>query len=50
MTSLEYCVGKLMKVLLVATDEMAAAAEAYRLHDLTHAIDALVLALLGIDQ
>jgi len=50
MASLECFVGQLIKVLLVATGEMAAAAEAHRLHDLTHAIEALVLALLGIDQ
>ena len=39
-----------MKVLLVATRDMAAAAEAHRLHDLAHALEALVLALLGVDQ
>ena len=39
-----------MELLLVAIGEMAAAAEAHRLHDLAHAIEALVLALLGIDQ
>jgi len=39
-----------MKVLLVATGEMAAAAEAHRLYDLAHAIEALLLALLGVEQ
>ena len=48
--SLECFVGQLIKVLLVATGEMAAAAEAHRLHDLAYAIEALVLALLGVDQ
>ena len=42
--------GQLIKVLLVAPGEMAAAAEAHRLHDLAYAIEALVLALLGVDQ
>ena len=50
MASLECFVWQLMKVLLVATGEMAAAAEAHRLHDFAHAIEALVLALLGVDQ
>ena len=39
-----------MKVLLVAMGEMAAAAEAHRLQDFAHAIEALLLALLGVDQ
>ena len=39
-----------MKVLLVAMGEMAAAAEAHRLHDFAHAIEALMLALRGVDQ
>ena len=50
MASLECFVGQLMKVLLLATGEMAAAAEAHRLNDLAYAIEALVLALLGVDQ
>ena len=50
MASLECFVGQLMKVLLVATGEMAPAAEAHRLHDLAHALEALVLELLGVDQ
>ena len=39
-----------MKVLLVAMGEMAAAAEAHRLNDLAYAIEALFVALLGVDQ
>ena len=50
MAALERFVGQLIKVLLVATGEMAAAAEPHCLHDLAHAIEALVLALLGVDQ
>ena len=50
MASFECFVGQLIKVLLVATGEMAAAAEAHRRHDLTNTIEALVLSLLGIDQ
>ena len=50
MAALECFAGQLVKVLLVAMGEMAAAAEAHRLHDLAHAIEALVLALLGVDQ
>lgn len=50
MASLECFVWQLMKVLLVATREMAPAAEAHRLHDLAHAIESLVLSLLGVDQ
>ena len=50
MASLECFVGQLIKVLLVAPGEMAAAAEAHHLHDLAYAIEALVLALLGVDQ
>ena len=50
MASLECLVWQLMKVLLVATGEMAAAAEAHRLDNLAHAIEALVVALLGVDQ
>ena len=50
MAALERFVGQLIKVLLVAMGEMAAAAEAHRPHDLAYAIEALVLALLGIDQ
>ena len=47
---MERLAWKLMEVLRVATGEMAAAAEAHRLHDLADAIEALVLALLGVDQ
>ena len=47
---MERLAWKLMEVMLVATGEMAAAAEAHRLHDLAYAIEALVLALLGVDQ
>ena len=50
MAALERFVGQLIKVLLVTMGEMAAAAEAHRPHDLAYAIEALVLALLGIDQ
>ena len=50
MSSLERFVGPLMKVLLVATGEKAAGAEAHCLHDRAHAIEALVVALLGVDQ
>ena len=50
MASLERLARKLMEVLLVATGEMAAAAEAHRLHDLAYAIEALVVAPLGVDQ
>ena len=50
MASFECFVGQLIKVLLVATGEMAAAAEPHCLHDLAHAIEALVLSLLGVDQ
>ena len=45
---MECLVWQLMKVLLVATGEMAAAAEAHRLHDLAYAIE--TLELLGVDQ
>ena len=47
---MERLARKLMKVLLVAMGEMAAAAEAHRLHDFAHAIEALMLALRGVDQ
>ena len=50
MASLECLLWQLMKVLLVATGEMAAAAEAHRLDDFAHAIEALLLALLGVEQ
>ena len=50
MAALERFVGQLIKVLLVAMGEMAAAAEAHRLHDFAHAIEALMLALRGVDQ
>ena len=43
MASLECFEGQLMKVLLIATGEMAAAAEAHRLHYFAHAIEALML-------
>ena len=39
-----------MKVLLVATSEVAAAAEAHLLHDGAHAREALVVALPGVEQ
>ena len=45
---MERLARKLMEVLLVATGEMAAAAEAHRLHDLAYAIE--TLELLGVDQ
>ena len=47
---MERLAWKFMELLLVAIGEMAAAAEAHRFHDLAHAIEALVLALLGVDQ
>ena len=50
MASLECFVWQLMKVLLVATGEMAAAAEAHRLDNLAHAIEALVVALFAVKQ
>ena len=50
MASFECLLWQLVKVLLVATGEMAAAAEAHCLHDLAYAIEALVLALLAVDQ
>ena len=50
MAPMERLARKLMKVLLVAMGEMAAAAEAHRLHDFAHAIEALMLALRGVDQ
>ena len=50
MASLECFVGQLIKVLLVAMGEMAAAAEAHRPSDFDYASEALVLAQLGIDQ
>ena len=43
MAALERFVGQLIKVLLVAMGEMAAAAEAHRLHYFAHAIEALML-------
>ena len=39
-----------MKVLLVAMGEMAAAAESHLLQNLASAIEALFVALLGVDQ
>ncbi len=39
-----------MKVLLVATSEVAAAAEAHLLHDGAHAREAFVMALPGVEQ
>ena len=39
-----------MKVLLVATSEVAAAAEAHLLHDGAHAREAFVVALPGVEQ
>ena len=45
---MERLAWKLMEVMLVATGEMAAAAEAHRLHDLTHAIEALLVVLVEI--
>ena len=39
-----------MKVLLVAMGEMAAAAESHLLQNLANAIEALFVALLGVDQ
>jgi len=50
MASLECFVGQLMKVLLVATGEMAAAAESHLLQNVANSSDALVVALLGVDQ
>ena len=50
MAPMERLARKLMKVLLVAMGEMAAAAEAHRLSDFAYASEALVLAQLGIDQ
>ena len=41
---------KLIKVLLVAMGEMAAAAESHLLQNLASAIEALFVALLGVDQ
>ena len=50
MASLECFVGQLIKVLLVAMGEMAAAAESHLLQNLVNAIEALFVALLGVDQ
>ena len=50
MASFECFVGQLMKVLLLAAGEFAAAAEDHRLNDLAYAIEALVLALPEVDQ
>ena len=43
MASMERLARKLMELLLVAIGEMAAAAEAHRLHYFAHAIEALML-------
>ena len=47
---MERLAGKLMEVLLVATGEMASAAESHLLQNLANATEALVVALLGVDQ
>ena len=47
---MERLVWKLIKVLLVAMGEMAAAAESHLLQNLASAIEALFVALLGVDQ
>ena len=47
---MERLARKLMKVLLVAMGEMAAAAESHLLQNVANSSDALVLALLGVDQ
>ena len=39
-----------MKVLFIATGEVAAAAEAHLLHDVAHARQPCVVALLGVEQ
>ena len=48
--SLERLTWQLIKVLLVAMGEMAAAAEYHLLQNLASAIEALFVALLGVDQ
>ena len=50
MAALERFVGQLIKVLLVATGEMAAAAESHLLQNVANPSEALVVALLGVDQ
>ncbi len=50
MASLQCLASQLEKVLLVAIGDVAAAAEAHRLGYLSHAREALVLALLGVQQ
>ena len=50
LASFECFAWQFMKVLLVATSEVAAAAEAHLLHDGAHAREALVVALSGVEQ
>ena len=50
LASLECFARQFMKVLLVATSEVAAAAEAHLLHDGAHAREAFVVALPGVEQ
>ena len=50
MASLECFAWQLMKVLLVAMGEMAAAAEAHLLQNVAHARESLVVALFGVEQ
>ena len=50
MALFERLAWKLMEVLLVATGEMAAAAESHLLQNVANSSDALVVALLGVDQ
>ena len=47
---MERLAGKLMEVLLVATGEMASAAESHLLQNVANPSEALVVALLGVDQ
>ena len=50
LASLECFARQFMKVLLVATGEVAAAAEAHLLHDGAHAREAVGVALPGVEQ
>ena len=46
----ECLVWQLMKVLFIAMGEVAATAEAHLFHNLAHTREALVVALLGVEQ
>ena len=48
--SVECLAWQLMKVLFIAMGEVAPTAEAHLFHNLAHAREALVVALLGVEQ